>query len=80
MQSPPDTTPFDSTIFDEFEGALVSKPTDPSFEKKGSQTTSSMARNMARLQPSRDPNEVRESYGLPRLEPDALGRWLEGAE
>lgn len=65
-----DETPFDAGIFadrPELGGGSAA------LEFKSDEA---MARNMVRLQPSRDPNDVRESYGLKRLDEDALEAWL----
>lgn len=72
-----DTTPFDSTIFDEFGDALVT-PAPTGVPRHGSSTAEEMARRSAILQPQRDPNEIRASYDLPALESEALADWLQG--
>lgn len=68
-----DETPFDSTVF---EGGVYGGG-GPSRECS---SDSEMALRMVRVQPKRDPNDIRETYGLPRLEPDELEKWLEGGE
>lgn len=73
-----DDTPFDSTIFDEFADRLVKK--SPASPAREFHSHSAMARHMATLQPNRDPNDVRESYGLPRLAADGLAAWLGGVD
>jgi hypothetical protein len=71
-----DTTPFDSTIFDEMDAAAT--PAPPGSPRSGSSNTEEMARRSAILQPQRDPNEIRASYDLPPLEGEALADWLQG--
>lgn len=65
-----DETPFDAGVFD---GQPELGGGKPAVECS---SDSALALRMARLQPKRDPNDVRESYGLPRLDEDALEKWL----
>jgi hypothetical protein len=60
----------------DFEGIV------PEIEGKprgSSSSTEEMARQQALSEPKRDPNDIRELYGLPRLDPDQIPAWLEAA-
>jgi len=73
-----DETPFDSTVFSGFDYV---KPAPQPPKRRGQSTRSQMARDQyeseLKKNPDADPNVIRETYGLERIDDvDALERWI----